>query len=107
MGYGDYPQVPDVPAECRDQFYPWDFPESRRNFGDVVHPECDYYDETRIGPENYRFSMGVMVSSFLFVMGVIWGLYWWLDDKKTFRPVLAKQYPKPGVVHYTFEPKTK
>lgn len=32
-------------------------------------------------------------------------LYYVLEDYKTHPPVLAKQYPGNGKVHYTFDPK--
>lgn len=34
--YGDYPHLPDVPVEQKDITYPYDNPEMRRNFGEVV-----------------------------------------------------------------------
>lgn len=36
MGYGDYPKLPDVGVETRDAYYPYDFPEHRRNFNEPV-----------------------------------------------------------------------
>lgn len=36
MGYGDYPKLPDIAVESKDPFYPYDFPEAKRNFGEPV-----------------------------------------------------------------------
>lgn len=36
MGYGDYPKLPDEGVEQRDAYYPYDFPEHRRNFNEPV-----------------------------------------------------------------------
>lgn len=36
MGYGDYPQLPDKPTESRDPYYPYDYPELKRNFNEPV-----------------------------------------------------------------------
>lgn len=106
MGYGDYPHLPDVPVERRDIHYPYDFPELKRNFQEPIHAEIDFYDETRYGtPADLRYPLWKMVVTFLSVIGGSFLLYFWLDDKKVFRPVLRKQLPAPGQIHYTFEPK--
>lgn len=36
MGYGDYPKLADISVESKDANYPYDFPESRRNFNEPV-----------------------------------------------------------------------
>lgn len=41
---------------------------------------------------------------FVGVMGGTFALYYWLEDKKMFRPAMPKQFPKDGKKHYTFEP---
>ena len=33
---GDYPDLPYQPMTDRNLFYPWDYPETQRDFGDVV-----------------------------------------------------------------------
>ncbi|XP_055605764.1 NADH dehydrogenase [ubiquinone] 1 beta subcomplex subunit 8, mitochondrial-like [Uranotaenia lowii] len=35
-GIGDYPKLPDVPVEARDPYYPYDFPELKRNLHDTI-----------------------------------------------------------------------
>lgn len=107
MGCGDYPHLPDIPVEQRDIYYPYDYPELRRNFQEPVHAELDHYDETRVGtPAPLRFPIWKMGVSFLSVIAGAILIFWLLDDKKAFRPVLEKQMPTPGQVHYTFETKT-
>lgn len=106
MGYGDYPHLPDVPVERRDPYYPYDYPELKRNFQEPLHAEHDTYDETRYGtPTEPRYSTKVMASCLFGTLGTIWLLYLFFEDKKMFRPVLPQQMPAPGVVHYTFEPR--
>jgi len=39
LGYGDYPKLPDVGVETRDPYYPYDYPELRRNFNEPVKLE--------------------------------------------------------------------
>lgn len=107
MGHGDYPKLPDISAESRDPFYPWDFPEHRRNFGEPVHVNVDMYGEDRIDVSaKPRFSLSQQALAFFGVMAGSAVVYYWLEDKKLFRPVLPKQYPSQGEVHYTFEPAT-
>lgn len=35
-GIGDYPHMPDVPDEQKDNYYPYDIPDLKRNFGEPV-----------------------------------------------------------------------
>lgn len=46
-GHGDYPQVPNISAERRDPNYPYDFPDAKRNFGDVYNVDLDLYSDDR------------------------------------------------------------
>lgn len=36
MGCGDYPKMPDIAIESKDPYYPYDFPEHKRNFNEPV-----------------------------------------------------------------------
>lgn len=64
------------------------------------------YGEDRYGTaEPLRYSMTTYYMAFLGVMAGCFGLYYFLEDKKMYRPVLPKQYPGDGKVHYTFEKK--
>ncbi|XP_047101362.1 NADH dehydrogenase [ubiquinone] 1 beta subcomplex subunit 8, mitochondrial [Schistocerca piceifrons] len=105
MGYGDYPKLPEVSGESRDPYYPWDFPEHKRNYNEPLHVEFDMFGEDRYDISGRpRFTATQQALAFIGVVGGFFGLYYLLDDYKMFRPVLAKQLPAPGVVHYTFEP---
>jgi hypothetical protein len=47
-----------------------------------------------------------MWAGFLGVMGFCFATYYWLEDKKMFRPTLPKQYPadlKDGKKHYNWD----
>lgn len=107
MGYGDYPKLPDTSVESRDPYYPWDFPEHKRNFGEPLHVHVDMYGEDRFDVSSKpRFTLAQQVLAFIGVVGGFAVVYYWLDDKRMFRPVLPKQYPYKGETHYTFEPAT-
>ncbi|XP_055309412.1 NADH dehydrogenase [ubiquinone] 1 beta subcomplex subunit 8, mitochondrial [Sitodiplosis mosellana] len=110
LPYGDYPHLEDKPIEQKDVYYPYDHPEYRRNFQEPVHAEIDFYDETRAGlPGPLRVPIWEMWLWFLGCIGGTLALYWWLEDKKMFRPAMPKQLPRDsgknyGGKHYTFEP---
>lgn len=107
MGRGDYPKLPDTSVESRDPYYPWDFPEHKRNFGEPLHLHVDMYGEDRFDVSSKpRFSLAQQVLSFLGVFGGFAAVYYWLEDKKMFRPALPKQYPYKEETHYTFEAAT-
>ncbi|XP_055543462.1 NADH dehydrogenase [ubiquinone] 1 beta subcomplex subunit 8, mitochondrial [Wyeomyia smithii] len=104
-GFGDYPKLPDTPVEARNPYYPYDFPELKRNLHDTLHVATPIWSEDRYGSaEPLRFSMKAYWLSFLGVMAGCFIVYFWLEDYKMFRPVLQKQYPRDGP-HYTFEEK--
>ena len=105
MGHGDYPKLPHISADSRDPFYPWDFPEHKRNFGEPLHVNVDMYGEDRFDVSlKPRFSQTRQIFTFLGVLTACAAVYYWFEDKKMFRPVLPKQYPYQGQTHYTFEP---
>uniref|UniRef100_U5EVZ6 Putative mitochondrial electron transport n=1 Tax=Corethrella appendiculata TaxID=1370023 RepID=U5EVZ6_9DIPT len=104
LGYGDYPKLKDEAIESRDPYYPYDFPEHKRNFNEPIHAEIDYHSEDRYGTAApLRYSLNKMLGLFLGCMASCIALYVWLEDYKMFRPVLKKQLPAQGVPHYTFE----
>ena len=35
-GLGDYPQVPIISDDAKDPYYPYDYPESKRNYNEPV-----------------------------------------------------------------------
>lgn len=47
QGYGDYPKLKNESIELRDPYYPWDYPEHKRNFGETFHANHDLYSEDR------------------------------------------------------------
>lgn len=47
MGYGDYPKLKNKSVELRDPYYPYDYPEHKRNFNDPIHAHIDFYSEDR------------------------------------------------------------
>lgn len=47
LGYGDYPKLKRQSVDLRDPFYPWDYPEHRRNFNEPIHADIDEISEDR------------------------------------------------------------
>lgn len=43
-GYGDYPRLEEKPIEQRDVYYPYDFPEMRRNFQEPVSFRFEFHE---------------------------------------------------------------
>ncbi|KAF4524604.1 hypothetical protein B566_EDAN008560 [Ephemera danica] len=97
----------DISGESKDPYYPWDFPEHKRNFNETLHVQADMIGEDRFDISGRpRFTLRQQVLAFLGVMGFFAGTYHFLQSYKMFRPVLPKQYPQDGP-HYTFEPANK
>lgn len=108
LGYGDYPHLPDVSVESLNPYYPYDYPESKRNHGEPVHAEIDLFGEHRYGTtEPLRFSLKDQFLSFALAISGSIIIYYYLDNKRMFRPVLPRQYPGDGKIYYTFEPKKR
>ena len=41
FGKGEYPKMPMIGGDARGHWYPWDYPEHRKDFGDPVSIICD------------------------------------------------------------------
>ncbi|XP_066250304.1 NADH dehydrogenase [ubiquinone] 1 beta subcomplex subunit 8, mitochondrial [Euwallacea similis] len=103
-GCGDYPKLPIDPAEARDPFYPWDFPELKRNFQEILHDDFDCYTEDRLNPNvKLHLPMWALWAQFFGVIGFLWVIYQFSQNTKMFLPVTPPQYIYDGKVHYTFE----
>lgn len=48
LGFGDYPKLPYKSVEHRDPYYPYDFPEHKRNFQEPFHANIDEISEDRV-----------------------------------------------------------
>uniref|UniRef100_A0A1L8DZX9 Putative ubiquinone oxidoreductase ndufb8/ashi subunit n=1 Tax=Nyssomyia neivai TaxID=330878 RepID=A0A1L8DZX9_9DIPT len=106
QGYGDYPKLPDVPVEMKDPLYPYDYPELKRNFNEPIHIEYNLMSEDRYGySDTPRFTLKYQLLAFTGVMTGFFAFYYFLEDYKSFMPVVPKQLPGEGKVHYTFESK--
>ncbi|KAF5275885.1 hypothetical protein FQR65_LT04124 [Abscondita terminalis] len=104
LGYGDYPKIPTVSADARDPFYPWDIPDTKRNFKEIINAEEDMYAEHRYDiTTRHRVPGYMQLFQFLGFLGLTFGIYAFCENMKWFHAVAAKQYPKPGEIHYTFE----
>ncbi|VVC92373.1 NADH dehydrogenase [ubiquinone] 1 beta subcomplex subunit 8, mitochondrial [Leptidea sinapis] len=102
MGYGDYPKLPDIGADSKDPHYPYDSPELKRNFNEPLNVRSEI-----IGEDRYDISFKPRIpvwQQYTWFFGTIGGFtlgYYYLNNFKFGRPVIAKQYPKDGP-HYLF-----
>lgn len=68
-----------------------------------IHAEIDYWGEDRVGPEPQLISGRTQFLVFTSVILGSFALYYFLEDKRMYRPAVKKQLPGDGRVHYTFE----
>ncbi|KAF7284342.1 NADH:ubiquinone oxidoreductase subunit ASHI [Rhynchophorus ferrugineus] len=103
-GCGDYPKLPLEAVEHRDPYYPWDNPELKKNYNEVLHDEYDFIREDRYNV-NYKLHLplSILVLQYVSVMGGAYFLYWIFEYVKAFHPVMPPQLPKENKVYYTFE----
>ncbi|XP_063906292.1 NADH dehydrogenase [ubiquinone] 1 beta subcomplex subunit 8, mitochondrial-like [Zophobas morio] len=103
-GWGDYPKLPEVGADSKDPYYPWDNPELKRNFNEPMHAEFDLMREDRYNVSaRLRYSLRTQWLQFLGVMFGTFGIYCIFEKFKMFHPLVPRQYPIDGKKHYTFE----
>uniref|UniRef100_A0A1B6DQG4 NADH dehydrogenase [ubiquinone] 1 beta subcomplex subunit 8, mitochondrial n=1 Tax=Clastoptera arizonana TaxID=38151 RepID=A0A1B6DQG4_9HEMI len=104
-GRGDYPKLKIISADSRDPYYPYEYPELRLGFGEVLHAHSDIMGEDRCDlniDEKLTLTKTKMLSMFLGTVGGSLLLTWMCKD--TFiatRPVLARHYPGDGP-HYKY-----
>ncbi|CAG2109967.1 unnamed protein product [Medioppia subpectinata] len=106
-GYGDYPKLPAVGEDVRDPYEDLDYHFRRRNYGETLNIDYDIYTSDRHNPnETLRYTPLQMVATFLgsFLFLYFLALTDTYFDLRNAWQLKPKQYPKPGVVHYTFEP---
>ncbi|KAI4487699.1 hypothetical protein M0802_011889 [Mischocyttarus mexicanus] len=105
FGYGDYPKLPFIGAEARDPYYPYDFPEFKRNLHEPLHIQADIIGEDRYSAGvRQLLTMRQACALFLGTVTFLGTLHYIFSYYPWFQPVMEKQYPKPGITHYTFEP---
>lgn len=69
-----------------------------------IHVDEDMFGEDRCSfPEEPRFKTSSMTMAFASVIGASVLVFCIMNNYKTFPPIAAKQFPKDGVKHYTFE----
>ncbi|KAK9746161.1 NADH-ubiquinone oxidoreductase ASHI subunit (CI-ASHI or NDUFB8) [Popillia japonica] len=103
-GLGDYPVVSTVSAAQRDAFYPWDYPETRKNYGEPIHKDFDMICEERYDVDaKHRIPGWLQWFQFIAVLGGFFSIQYLMDRCKMFPGQLPKQYPLQGQIHYLFE----
>ncbi|XP_023017233.2 NADH:ubiquinone oxidoreductase subunit ASHI [Leptinotarsa decemlineata] len=104
QGLGDYPKLPMISVDAKDPFYPWDYPELKRNFNEPVHAEYDL-----IRADRYDWSLKLQKplwyywAQFLGFMFGTYAIYAIMENFKMFHATVPPQYPKEGKKYYTFE----
>lgn len=91
-----------MPVNTKNFFFY--FPPTQRK-KKKVHVDVDYWGEDRVGPEPTLIPARTQVLAFASVILGSFALYYFLEDKRMYRPVVPKQYPGNSKVHYTFETK--
>ncbi|KAK5649745.1 hypothetical protein RI129_000774 [Pyrocoelia pectoralis] len=103
-GWGDYPNLPIQSADSRDPFYPWDCPETKRNYRELIQAEEDMYGEHRYDVSaRLRIPIHIQFMQTIGVLLLLFTIYSLGEKVKCFHSVAEKQYPKPHEKHYTFE----
>ncbi|KAL3278717.1 hypothetical protein HHI36_016249 [Cryptolaemus montrouzieri] len=103
-GYGDYPKFKAESGDSKDPFYPWDYPELKRNFEEPLHVEFDLIREDRYDvTTKYTPSCKIQYLQFIGVMSGLYLMFWICEHFKCFHAAIPKQYPSDGKTHYTFD----
>ncbi|KAK9505577.1 hypothetical protein O3M35_009596 [Rhynocoris fuscipes] len=103
FGAGDYPNFKPYSVDARDPFYPWDYPEYRRNFCEALQEDQHFYGEDRYNVQmRPRYSLLQMLLMTASVFGVS-ALLMYLTNDFFFLPMMPHHIHKPGIKHYTYE----
>jgi len=104
-GVGDYPMLPPVSAESRNQNALFDMPELKRNFGEPLHIDADLYGEDRWNINaRYYITPNQMLFVFLGYMSVFLFLFWVGQHIRICAlRCMPKHYAHDGKKHYSFE----
>lgn len=100
---GDYPKVKPRGGDERPGWYNYDIPAMKRDFGEVMHPEHHWFEDTRSDTGRKIWPAWKGFCSFLAIYFTMWAL--WIGIDKIFErrfPIMEEQLPKNGK-HYTFE----
>ncbi|XP_071941794.1 NADH dehydrogenase [ubiquinone] 1 beta subcomplex subunit 8, mitochondrial-like [Antedon mediterranea] len=99
IGWGDYPKFDKVHQDSRNPHADWDFPEERRNFGDVLHIEEDFLKRyTPNTTKTMKYSRKQQAGMFFGFLGIILFIYYLGYLFKWFLPAVPKQYPENNKV---------
>jgi len=104
-GYGDYPKLPIISAESKDQHALYDFPELKRNYGEPLHVHADMVGEDR-WDYNKRFRVPIHMQLVWF-LGTLSFLAFlkWCGEYVRIMPlrIMPRHYISDGKKHYSFE----
>ncbi|KAB7496411.1 NADH dehydrogenase [ubiquinone] 1 beta subcomplex subunit 8, mitochondrial [Armadillidium nasatum] len=104
FGWGDYPMFEPLSVESGDPYEHWDMPEYKRNLGDLMHPNFDFYIAERYDISKRSKSYFRLLGEFLAIMSVMSFICYYAETHKVPKPKMHRQYPEDGKKHYTFEP---
>ncbi|XP_014477989.1 PREDICTED: NADH dehydrogenase [ubiquinone] 1 beta subcomplex subunit 8, mitochondrial [Dinoponera quadriceps] len=102
---GDYPDLPMIGPGAKDPYYPYDLPVYKKNYHETLHHKFDIMTEMHYDfGYKHRFEPHIGALICITFMAAF-ALVFYIGHKyPTFVPVMEKQYPYKGQVHYTFEP---
>ncbi|XP_077999940.1 NADH dehydrogenase [ubiquinone] 1 beta subcomplex subunit 8, mitochondrial-like [Glandiceps talaboti] len=94
LGWGDYPKLPIQHVDSRSHWDDWDFPDIRRNYGDVYHIDEDIMWRNRPQwDKDFGTPYRTQVKTLLGVLTVIGLLIAFGHKYPLFQPVGPKQFP--------------
>jgi len=105
--FGDYPKLPIIPADQRDPYYPWDYPELKLDYGEPIHIFYDAYTHDKLSLQKEPITEQQQIRHFFIFCATFFGIIYLSWNYQKFQPIMPKQFPKDDVVHYSFEPVEK
>ncbi|XP_070535258.1 NADH dehydrogenase [ubiquinone] 1 beta subcomplex subunit 8, mitochondrial-like [Ptychodera flava] len=94
LGWGDYPKLERQHVDTRSHWDDWDFPDIRRNYGDVYHIDEDIMWRNRPNwDKDFNPPFKTQVMAFFGVVAVLGTLVMFGIKYPLFWPVGKKQYP--------------
>lgn len=102
---GDYPELPMIGPAAKDPYYPYDIPVFRKNYHETLHPNFEIMGEDRFSyGYKYRIDPRLATGIFVLTMLTLATITYFAAPYPTVHPRMERQFPKQGVLHYTFEP---
>jgi hypothetical protein len=91
IGYGDYPDMPNISGDMKSDYESYDYPSIKRNFGEPVHIHGELMTPEKVTHKKSFDGRSHMqrLLVFLTTVTVVFGLHFLLRDYKFFVPVVS------------------